>query len=350
MAGADPRPPLSFWQIWNMSFGFLGIQFGWALQMANMSAIYEYLGADAHQMPILWLAAPLTGLLVQPVVGHLSDRTWNRLGRRRPYFLTGALLASVALVAMPHSSSLWMAAGLLWVLDASINISMEPFRAFVADKLPAAQRTRGYVDAGAVHRPGGEPSPTRCPGRSSGSSRPAARAARRAAFPLAVRYSFQTGAVVFLAAVLWTVFTTREIPPEDLEAFERMKARRPASAPPSPRSFTTSLAMPATMRRSPWCSSSPGSASSACGSSSCRATARHVFGGDGPAVAALRRRASSGAASLRLLLHHLLPRRVRAAEGRGARLGRKATHASASSWAPSACSRSASSTTSTCCS
>jgi len=115
-----------------MCFGFLGIQFGWALQMANMSAIYEYLGADAHQIPMLWLAAPLTGLLVQPVIGHMSDRTWNRLGRRRPYFLTGALLASAALIAMPSSGTLWMAAGLLWVLDASINISMEPFRAFVA--------------------------------------------------------------------------------------------------------------------------------------------------------------------------------------------------------------------------
>jgi len=139
------RPPLSFWQIWNMSFGFLGIQFGWALQMANMSAIYEYLGADAHQIPMLWLAAPLTGLIVQPVIGHMSDHTWNRLGRRRPYFLTGALLASLALTAMPNVSALWMAAGLLWVMDASINISMEPFRAFVADLVPPEQRTRGFA-------------------------------------------------------------------------------------------------------------------------------------------------------------------------------------------------------------
>src|SRR5688572_21566996 len=128
-----------------MSFGFLGIQFGWALQMANMSAIYEYLGADAHQIPILWLAAPLTGLIVQPIIGHMSDRTWNRLGRRRPYFLVGALLASTALIAMPNASALWMAAGLLWVMDASINISMEPFRAFVADILPPEDRTRGFA-------------------------------------------------------------------------------------------------------------------------------------------------------------------------------------------------------------
>src|SRR5919109_5545002 len=143
--GAAPRARWRFCQIWNMSFGFLGIQFGWALQMANMSAIYEYLGADAHQIPILWLAAPLTGLVVQPIIGHMSDHTWNRLGRRRPYFLVGALMASVALVAMPNVSALWMAAGLLWVMDASINISMEPFRAFVADLVPPEQRTRGFA-------------------------------------------------------------------------------------------------------------------------------------------------------------------------------------------------------------
>ena len=139
------KPPRTFWQIWNMSFGFLGIQFGWGLQMANMSAIYEYLGARADQIPILWLAAPLTGLIVQPIIGHASDRTWGRLGRRRPYFLAGAILSSMALILMPRSSALWMAAGLLWVLDASINISMEPFRAFVADLLPESQRTRGFA-------------------------------------------------------------------------------------------------------------------------------------------------------------------------------------------------------------
>src|SRR5678809_1058997 len=134
-----------------MSFSFLGIQFGWGLQMANMSAIYEYLGAKADQIPILWLAAPLTGLLVQPVIGHASDRTWGPLGRRRPYFLTGALLSSAALVLMPNSSALWMAAGLLWVLDASINISMEPFRAFVADLLPEQQRTQGFGTVSYTH-------------------------------------------------------------------------------------------------------------------------------------------------------------------------------------------------------
>ena len=152
----NEKPRLSFWQIWNMSFGFFGIQFGWGLQMANMSAIYQYLGAREDEIPILWLAAPLTGLLVQPIIGYLSDRTWNRLGRRRPYFLGGAIAASLALLAMPNSSALWMAAGLLWILDASVNVSMEPFRAFVGDMLPHDQRKSGFamqsllIGAGAV--------------------------------------------------------------------------------------------------------------------------------------------------------------------------------------------------------
>jgi len=138
--GGFVKPHLGFWQIWNMSFGFLGIQFGWGLQMANMSPIYKYLGAADSQIPILWLAAPLTGFIVQPIIGSMSDRTWGPLGRRRPYFLVGAILSSLALVVMPNCGALWMAAGLLWILDASINISMEPFRAFVADKLPEVQR------------------------------------------------------------------------------------------------------------------------------------------------------------------------------------------------------------------
>src|ERR1700735_5295750 len=139
------RPQRNLVQLLNMSFGFLGIQFGWGLQMANMSPIYEYLGARADQLAYLWLAAPITGLLVQPIIGHASDRTWGPLGRRRPYFLVGAILSSVALILMPRVSQLWMAAGLLWILDASINISMEPFRAFVADMLPEEQRPRGFA-------------------------------------------------------------------------------------------------------------------------------------------------------------------------------------------------------------
>src|SRR5258708_18662648 len=139
------KPRLTFWQIWDMSFGFFGIQFGWGLQMANMSAIYQYLGAKDSDIAILWLAAPVTGLIVQPIIGYASDRTWGSLGRRRPYFLIGAIVASLALIAMPHSGTLWMAAGLLWVLDASINITMEPFRAFVGDLLPREQRKTGFA-------------------------------------------------------------------------------------------------------------------------------------------------------------------------------------------------------------
>ena len=152
-ASTSAAPATNYGAIWNMSFGFLGIQFGWGLQMANMSAIYEYLGASADQIPMLWLAAPLTGLIVQPIIGHLSDRTWSpRFGRRRPFFLVGAILSSLALIAMPNSSTLWMAAGLLWILDASINISMEPFRAFVADLLPPGDRPRGFDERSAGPR------------------------------------------------------------------------------------------------------------------------------------------------------------------------------------------------------
>ena len=136
---------LSFWEIWNMSFGFLGIQFGFALQNANTSRIFETLGAEIDQIPILWIAAPVTGLVVQPIIGYFSDRTWTRLGRRRPYFLAGAILASIALCIMPNSPALWVAAGMLWIMDASINVAMEPFRAFVGDNLPGDQRTLGFA-------------------------------------------------------------------------------------------------------------------------------------------------------------------------------------------------------------
>src|SRR5689334_628379 len=143
------KPRLSFWQIWNMSFGFFGIQFGWGLQMGNMSAIYEYLGAKESELPLLWLAAPLTGLIVQPIIGHMSDRTWGRLGRRRPYFLVGAIFASLALLIMPHSSVLWMAAGMLWILDAHAHVSIEPIRACVGDLYSEPQRT-GWIARHAV--------------------------------------------------------------------------------------------------------------------------------------------------------------------------------------------------------
>src|ERR1700690_1521507 len=139
------KPKLSFWQVWNMSFGFLGIQFGFALQNANVSRIFETLGANLSDIPILWIAAPTTGLLVQPIIGYMSDRTWNRFGRRKPYFLTGAILASLALLVLPNSPALWVAAGMLWMLDASINITMEPMRAFVGDMLSDEQRTQGFA-------------------------------------------------------------------------------------------------------------------------------------------------------------------------------------------------------------
>ncbi|HEX3878648.1 MAG TPA: MFS transporter [Bryobacteraceae bacterium] len=206
------RPRLSATQLWNMNLGFFGIQFGWGLQMANMSAIYEYLGANADQIPILWLAAPLTGLLVQPLIGYFSDRTWTRLGRRRPYFLAGAILSSAALLIMPHASALWMAAGLLWMLDASINISMEPFRAFVADLLPEEQRTEGFamqslfIGLGAVIA---SALPWLLARANVGAS-----TAAQGGIPETVRVSFTLGAAVFLACVLWTVWTTKEYPPE----------------------------------------------------------------------------------------------------------------------------------------
>ena len=139
------KPSLSFWQIWNMSFGFLGIQFGFALQNANVSRIFETLGAKVEDIPILWVAAPVTGLLIQPIIGHYIDKTWCRWGRRRPYFFAGAMLASIALFVMPNSPALWIAAGMLWIMDASINVSMEPFRAFVGDMLPEKQRTIGFA-------------------------------------------------------------------------------------------------------------------------------------------------------------------------------------------------------------
>jgi len=244
------KPPRTFWQIWNLSFGFFGIQFGWGLQMANMSAIYEYLGARADQIPILWLAAPLTGLLVQPIIGQISDSTWGPLGRRRPYFLAGAILSSIALILMPRCSALWMAAGLLWILDASINISMQPFRAFVADLLPESQTTSGFAMQSLL----------------IGLSTVIASALPflltnvihltevRAAgtIPFTVRFSFYMGAAAFMGAVLWTVLTTKEYPPEDMEEFRRQKAERAGVAAGARDILASILNMPRTMRQLAW--------------------------------------------------------------------------------------------------
>ncbi len=219
-----PKHRLSFRQILNMSFGFFGIQFGFALQNANVSRIFQTLGAEIDKIGFLWIAAPLTGLLVQPVIGYLSDRTWHRKwGRRRPFFFIGAVLASIALFLMPQSTMLWMAAVLLWVLDASINISMEPFRAFVGDKLISGQRTTGFatqtffIGLGAViasllpyiftnvfHIS------NTAPAGQIGDS---------------VKYSFYIGAVVFFLSVLWTVLTSDELPPENIDEWKQEKAQ-----------------------------------------------------------------------------------------------------------------------------
>jgi maltose/moltooligosaccharide transporter len=217
------KPRLNFWQISNMSFGFLGIQFGWGLQLANMSAIYAKLGAAPSKIPILWLAGPITGLLVQPIIGSMSDRTWCWLGRRRPYFLTGALLSSAALFFMPDAPALWAAALMLWVLDASINVSMEPFRAFVADKLSPEQRTYGFVMQSFFIGIGAAVANAlpEILGRFGVTGNAAN------GVPLAVQYAFKLGAAVFLLAVLWTVLTSKEYPPDNLEDFRRQQRAHP---------------------------------------------------------------------------------------------------------------------------
>ncbi|WP_405205868.1 MFS transporter [Aquimarina sp. LLG6339-5] len=215
---------LSFWEIWNMSFGFLGIQFGFALQGGFMSRIFQTLGAEIHDIPIMWIAAPLTGLLVQPVIGYLSDRTWNpRWGRRRPYFLIGAIFSSIALFFVPHSPALWVAAGFLWILDASINISMEPFRALVADKLPESQRSYGFVIQTLIIGIGTWIA-SNLPWMVSqlGVSDSAA----NGVVPMSVKVAFAIGAFVFLISILYTVFTTTEYPPEDMEEFKREKEKK----------------------------------------------------------------------------------------------------------------------------
>ncbi len=215
------KPALGFWQIWNMCFGFLGIQFGFALQNANVSRIFQTLGAEVDDIPILWIAAPVTGLIVQPIIGHMSDRTWNRLGRRRPYFLVGAIVASLALFVMPNSPALWVAAGMLWIMDASINVSMEPFRAFVGDNLPERQRTTGFamqsffIGIGAVVASAlpwmmtnwFDVSNTAAPGE----------------IPESVRLSFYWGGAIFFAAVAWTVFRSKEYSPEELAEFDEAR-------------------------------------------------------------------------------------------------------------------------------
>jgi maltose/moltooligosaccharide transporter len=243
---------LNFWQLWNMSFGFLGIQFGWGLQMANMSAIFEYLGADAHHIPILWVAAPLTGLVIQPIIGNMSDHTWGRLGRRRPYFLVGAIFSSLALILIPHSSTLWMAAGLLWVLDTSANISMEPFRAFVSDLLPEDQRTRGFAMQSLLIGIGSVSASAFPWLLSHVFGVPSITVSQEQKIPPTVEISFYIGAALFLGTVLWTVLSTKEYPPEDMQAFKQEQAKH-GGLTNSFREIRTALqAMPLTMRQLAW--------------------------------------------------------------------------------------------------
>lgn len=240
------QPPKTMLQIIYMCLGFFGIQFGWALQMGNMSAIYSRLGASEAQIPLLWLAAPVTGLLVQPLVGYYSDRTWCRLGRRRPYFLVGALFASLALFAMPQASAIWMAVITLWILDTAVNVSMEPFRAFVGDLLPAQQRKIGYamqsvmIGAGAVIA-SFLPQILAALGVST--------AAPLGQIPATVRYSFYAGAVVLFIAIWVTISTTSEYPPTDLEKFNILKEQPFRFSQTLHEMLQAGLHMPVTMRR-----------------------------------------------------------------------------------------------------
>jgi maltose/moltooligosaccharide transporter len=211
------KPRLSFWQIWNMSFGFLGIQFGFALQNSNYARIFQTLGAEVNQLAILLIAAPVTGLVVQPIIGYMSDRTWNRWGRRRPYFFAGAILASLALIGFPNSSALWIAVGMLWIMDASINVAMEPFRAFVGDMLPKEQVTQGYAFQTFFIGVGGV----------AASVLPwvfanwlhVANTAEVGKVPDSVTYSFYAGAIAFFLTVLWTVMKTKEYSPEQMHTY-----------------------------------------------------------------------------------------------------------------------------------
>ena len=247
-ASTGTKPRLSFWQIWNMSFGFLGIQFGFALQNSNMSRIFETMGAKTDEIAYLWLAAPITGLLVQPIIGYLSDRTWHpTFGRRRPFFFIGALLASFSLLVMPNVTALWMAAGMLWILDSSINISMEPFRALVGDLLPSQQRTTGFgaqtffIGVGAIV---GSSLPWMFANWFGVSNTP-----EPGHISLSLKYAFYVGGLVFFLAVFWTIVRTKEYPPENLAEFEAEKQRTAGFANGFRESFQGIFNMPKTMRQ-----------------------------------------------------------------------------------------------------
>ena len=242
------KPTLSFWQIWNMCFGFFGIQFGWSLQMGNMSAIYEFLGASPEQIPGLWLAAPVTGLIVQPIIGYLSDRTWHKkLGRRRPYFLIGAILSSAALFVMPNSPTVWMAAGTLWVLDSCINISMEPFRAFVADNLDEKQRSFGFAMQSmfiglASFIAGYLP-------QLLVNVFHVSREKVNGSIPQNILFSFYIGGAVFLIAVLYTVIFSKEYPPSDMDWKSKVQESNKGFGGGVKEIFSSIVNMPIQMKR-----------------------------------------------------------------------------------------------------
>ena len=251
------KPRLSFWQIWNMSFGFLGIQMGFALQNANASRILGIFGADVHELGWFWLVAPVTGLIVQPIVGHYSDKTWTRLGRRRPFFLTGAILASIGLVLLPRADifvaflpALWVGAGFLMIMDASFNISMEPFRALVADKLNSEQRTMGFsiqtvlIGIGAV----------------VGSWLPyvlsewfgISNVSDPGTVPIHLIISFLFGAIVLIGTILLTVATTKEYSDEELKQFDDSAEEEEIESKGLLDIFTDFRNMPVTMRQLAW--------------------------------------------------------------------------------------------------
>ena len=248
---ASTKPKRTTLEIFNMNVGFLGIQFGWGLQMANMSAIFEHLGAEAHQIPVLWLAAPLTGLLIQPIIGNLSDYTWTPLGRRRPYFLVGAILAAIALVLMPHCTTIASAVLLLWLLDSSANISMVPYRAFVGDLLSKEQRTKGFamqslmVGLGAI-------SASALPWILSHWFNVDNYTLPFRKIPQTVELSFYIGAIAFLITIFWTIITTPESPPPQRETFEALKAERRGLVNSLVETWTVLQSMPKVMQQLAW--------------------------------------------------------------------------------------------------
>ena len=246
---ARQKPQLSFFQIWNMAFGFFGLQIGFGLQNANASRIFQSLGANVDSLALFWLAGPVTGLIIQPIIGYMSDKTWGRFGRRRPYFFIGAILASIALVLMPHSPGLWIAVSSLWILDASLNISMEPFRAFVGDKLSSKQRTLGYAMQGLMIGAGGWLA-SKLPNFLTNSG--VSNTADIGSVPDSVTFAFAIGAALLFFSVLWTILTSKEYSPDELAAFEaadqsELAKKRQAERPVPPAQFFKKWGMIATV-------------------------------------------------------------------------------------------------------